>query len=177
MVLMAIELHSSRAFRDSYRRTSQQVEPLACALCPVSCAPIADAAGESSEPVYKLISPHRVTVLPRYVIGYTLNTLVYAFHIRKRPPFLKTLSRALRTCSQLRTPYTNTSLKLTRPGCGAYRNAGVVGSGGGRGAKVAHVTLAVPGAISVRAREGERDEATVGAAAAARHTVGQAVDA
>ena len=51
MVLMAIELHSSRAFRDSYRRTSQQVEPLACALSPVACAPIADAAGKSSEPV------------------------------------------------------------------------------------------------------------------------------
>ena len=47
MVLMAIELHSSRAFRDSYRRTSQQVEPLACVMCPG----IADAAGESSEPV------------------------------------------------------------------------------------------------------------------------------
>ena len=56
MVLMAIELHSSRAFRDSYRWTSQlkwnhsPVPCYTCALCHVPRSPMR-LHGESSEPV------------------------------------------------------------------------------------------------------------------------------
>ena len=70
MVLMAIELHSSRAFRDSYRRTSQQVEPLAHS--PVPCAPSVpcvmcpDEAGERGKdlPLARYLLLYRLAALP-----------------------------------------------------------------------------------------------------------------
>ena len=74
MVLMAIELHSSRAFRDSYRWTSQlkwnhsPVPCYTCALCHVPRSPMRLARALSR---YKLILPHRVTVAQ---ICYWLHT-------------------------------------------------------------------------------------------------------
>ena len=77
MVLMAIELHSSRAFSDSYRRTSHSTSGTTrLAHSPVPCAPSVpcvtcpDEAGERGKdlPLARYLLLYRLTALPIYNI-------------------------------------------------------------------------------------------------------------